>query len=445
MSREPVGLDTEEAEEALVSILMANPGMLDSIPELVPEHFSHELMRAIYVQILHQSVDGRGCDPVTIFNALNGVIELEDVLRIYSAHTTPSSLRRLTKQIIDKYLARQLQRASQTVNELAYDDGPIADRIDRAQACVAGLVSTDSENDWIDAYEAALGHSEVIEARDSDRPTGIGTGLQDLDEMLDGGMRPGNLVIVGARPSMGKTAIALCIAQHAARDYPTLFLSMEMTVAEVSDRSFALLGHEKLSHIKRPKLGLDYQNITDALEQMRGRNLKISQKSGLNILQVKRMARAAKRKFGMRLLVVDYVGLMPGIDTRQPRAYQIEEITRGLKELAKELDIPIICLAQVNRAAAEKVHQVPGLADIRDSGAIEQDADVVCFIHRPIMANPALEPIWKDYAVLRIAKNRQGRCGDIHLHYAGEQTRFSAWDGEAPRAQSASTGRGFGK
>jgi replicative DNA helicase len=135
---------------------------------------------------------------------------------------------------------------------------------------------------------------------------------------------------------------------------------------------------------------------------------------------------------GLDVLVVDYIGLMAGTDNKVSRAYQIEEISKGLKTLAKEMDIVVICLAQVNRGAAERGNSVPGLHDLRDSGSIEQDADIVGFIHRPIMSKPELGEQWKDYAQFRIAKNRQGRTGDVNLFYVGEQTKFASWSGQPP-------------
>jgi replicative DNA helicase len=129
---------------------------------------------------------------------------------------------------------------------------------------------------------------------------------------------------------------------------------------------------------------------------------------------------------------LDYIGLMSGTNPKMMRAYQIEEISRGLKDLAKELDIAVVCLAQVNRAAVQGSDKVPGLQDLRDSGAIEQDADVVGFIHRPIAADPSIGSRFDNYALLRVAKNRQGKTGDIHLFYHGELTYFSAWQGDAP-------------
>lgn len=133
------------------------------------------------------------------------------------------------------------------------------------------------------------------------------------------------------------------------------------------------------------------------------------------------------------MLCIDYVGLMSGTDPKQSRAYQIEEITRSLKILAKELGIVVVLLAQLNRGVEQRADQTPVLSDLRDSGAIEQDADIVMLLHRPIVSKPDLGFEWSEYAKLRVAKVRQGRTGDIHLRFVGEQTRFEDWQGPLPK------------
>ncbi len=173
---------------------------------------------------------------------------------------------------------------------------------------------------------------------------------------------------------------------------------------------------------------------TDSVERAKTLRWFVSDKSGLNILQVRSKARQLKRKHDLDVLIVDYIGLMSGLDPKQSRAYQIEEISRGLKGLAKELGIVVLCLAQVNRGGVERVGQVPALQDLRDSGAVEQDADVVGFIHRPIVANPDAGQQFENYALLRVAKNRQGRTGDVHLFYHGQFTSFESWGGPVPTA-----------
>jgi replicative DNA helicase len=158
-----------------------------------------------------------------------------------------------------------------------------------------------------------------------------------------------------------------------------------------------------------------------------------TEQPSLTINQVRVKARQLKRQKGLSVLVVDYIGLMNGSDPKMPRAYQLEEISRGLKSLAKELEIAVICLAQLNRKVDERGDKPPTLSDLRDSGAIEQDADVVMFLHRPVQVDPDLGGDWKHYAKLHVAKNRQGRSGVVvDLSYIGEQTRFANWSGPAP-------------
>jgi replicative DNA helicase len=175
----------------------------------------------------------------------------------------------------------------------------------------------------------------------------------------------------------------------------------------------------------------------DGIDRAKSLNFYVSDQGGLNINQVRSKARNIKRLHGLNVLLVDYIGLMNGLDAKQARAYQLEEISRGLKTLAKELDIGVICLAQVNRKVEERTDHTPNLSDLRDSGAIEQDADVVIFVHRPIQSRPEMGVEWEHYAKASVAKNRNGRCGVIHLHYQGDQTRFSSWAGQPPTRATA--------
>jgi replicative DNA helicase len=238
---------------------------------------------------------------------------------------------------------------------------------------------------------------------------------------------------------MGKTALAMTIGLNMAADYSVAMLSMEMPHVELNDRMTAMLGRVSLSSVKRPNRGdgLDWGRVVDGMEKAKRLNFYASDQGGLNINQVRSKARNIKRLHGLNVLVVDYIGLMSGTDARQPRAYQLEEISRGLKTLAKELEIAVICLAQVNRKVEERADSTPSLSDLRDSGAIEQDADVVLFVHRPIQARPDCGSEFLNYAKLSVSKNRNGRCGVLSLFYQGNQTRFDSWSGPAPSTRTA--------
>lgn len=438
-----LNLSTEVAEQSIISIVLSYPYALDGL-DLKPEHFSADYLRVIFAELMRQVSDGKGASVSTLHDKLWQTCTLEELNAIATCHDySARPIKRLVEQVVDGYRSRQLQILSQRIGLLAFEQTPVADRIDQAQAEIAKLVTVEDSDEWVDAHTGAMRHSELIEQREAGNFSGIETGLIDFDEMLDGGLQRGNLVVIGARPSMGKTAMALTVGLHIARRFDVGFMSMEMSVSDVMDRQAAILGGTSISFIKRPKKGLDYGKIVDGIELAKTLKFRVSDRSGLNILQLRAKARALKRRFGLDVLIVDYIGLMSGTDSRTPRAYQIEEISRGLKGLAKELDMVVVCLAQVNRGASERPNQIPGLSDLRDSGAIEQDADVVGFIHRPIMANPQLPHDFNSYALLRVAKNRQGRCGDIHLHYMAEQTRFSAWCGEPPQIQSVNKERGL--
>ena len=441
----PAQLHNEQIESAALSILMNFPAAFDSVSDrLKPEHFAGDAHRAIYAELCRQMAAGKGCDVMSLIDALKGVVEPSDVLTISSFNDWGArGIARHVQTLIDTFKARQLHGLSYKMAELAFEDGPVQDRIDRAQAELGKLDDVEQSDDWVDAHTAAIKHLDVLDQRQEGQLKGMATGLLDFDEILDGGICRGNLVVIGARPAMGKTALAMTVGLRMAQEYSVGFLSMEMPHSDVRDRQAAILSRASIGMIKRPQKGLDYDRIVDGVEKAKTLRWNVSDKSGLNILQVRSKARALKRRHGLDVLVVDYIGLMSGLDSKQPRAYQIEEISRGHKGLAKDLDMAVVCLAQVNRGGAERAGQVPGLQDLRDSGAIEQDADLVVFVHRPIEAQPELGENFRNYALLRVAKNRQGRTGDVNLYYHGQFTSFESWAGPPPTKGGGVSAKGF--
>lgn len=437
------------AEQSAISILMAFPDAYDAVAEsLQPALFTDANLRALFAVVRREIAAAKHPDLVTVTEALKGRMTLQEVHAIAASHDhSARGIKGMVDLLVERHKSRELHRIAAKLSEAAFDtDKPAQERIDAALADLQKLEEVSSSDDWVDSEEAAISHMEILEQRESGAVRGITTGLIDLDEMLDGGMQRGNLVVIGARPSMGKTALGMTVGLHAAQNHSVAMLSMEMPHSDLRDRQLAILGRIPLSHLKRPKLhGLDYGRVVEAVERSKSLRFFASDKSGQNILQVRSKARTIKRKRGLDVLVVDYIGLMAGLNPKDSRAYQIEEISRGLKALAKELDIVVICLAQVNRGAMDRANSTPGLHDLRDSGAIEQDADVVAFIHRPIVANPNAGDKFQHYALVRVAKNRQGRTGDVHCHYHGECTRFDSWAGELPSAntQQQQAKRGF--
>jgi replicative DNA helicase len=427
-----------EAERAIIGGLLLNNRLFDLVGDsLRPEHFQLDSHRAIFAELASQLAAGKGCDPITVATAMGDRVTLAELAELAQYVPSSSNVRRHAELLIERAKSRALHEASSQVAELAADHAQSIDtRVEQAQALLAGLLTDAPRDDWIGAYEGMLEHTELLERRQRGEITAWPTGLESLDDVLEGGLRPGELVIVGARPSMGKTALGLTIAVHMAGIRPVAVLSMEMSHAEVRDRLTAMLGQVTMSAVKRPANGngLAWDRVVEGVERAKLLQLRISDQGGLNINQVRSKARNAKRMGGLEVLVVDYIGLMAGLDPKANRNAQLGEISRGLKTLAKELQICVLCLAQLNRKAEERADAMPQMSDLRDSGEIEQDADVILFIKRPIMANPELGPEWQHYARLAVAKNRQGRTGVyLDLTYVGEQTRFTAWSGPAPQ------------
>jgi replicative DNA helicase len=444
-----------EAESSVLGGLLLDPESWGRIASNLGEQdfYRHE-HRLIFAAIGAMVAARQPVDVVTVFARLQdsgkaaeaGGLPYLNALAQYMPST--GNAQRYAEIVRERAVLRQLISTSDQIAIAAFSaDKPLAQILDAAEQAIFSIgmaqkESTDTE--WVSAHAGMLAHSALLERRHAGEVTAWPTGLADLDEYLEGGLRPGELVIVGARPSMGKTSLGLTIGIHMAECRAVAMLSMEMSHTEVNDRLTAMLGNVSMSSVKRPARGdgLNWSSVLNGVDRAKQLRLHICDQGGLTINQVRAKARSAKRLHGLEVLIVDYIGLMAGMDPKANRNAQLGEISRGLKALAKELQICVLCLAQLNRAAEERPDQMPQMSNLRDSGEIEQDADVILFIKRPIMANPELGDEWKYYAKLSVAKNRQGRCGYLDLSYIGEQTKFSSWAGPAPRREIVKAQRG---
>jgi replicative DNA helicase len=434
-----------ESEQSVLGGLLLDNEALHRIPTLTAEAFYSHVNTEIFRAIQAIAATGKPFDAVTVYDALGDKAEevggMAYLMSLTQYVPSASSIRRYAEIVMEKWRLRRLVTAGDEIAQLGFSQGSPDLLIDQAQGLLSKLVGDAPRDEWVSAYDGMLAHSALLERRHAGELTAWPTGLHDLDEYLEGGLRPGELVIVGARPSMGKTALGLTIGVHMAELRSVAMLSMEMSHMEVNDRLTAMLGNVSMSSVKRPARGegLEWSNVLAGVDKAKHLRLNVSDQGGLNINQVKAKARAAKRVRGLDVLIVDYIGLMTGLNPKDNRNTQLGEISRGLKTLAKELQICVLCLAQLNRKAEERPDQMPQMSDLRDSGEIEQDADVILFIKRPIMANADLGIEWKYYAKVSVAKNRQGRCGYLDLSYSGEHTRFAGWSGPAPVKQKPET------
>lgn len=419
-----------EAEQSVIGGLLRDNSAVDNIGDLRPAHFFRQDHREIFAEILRQVAGGLSCDIISVGCALP---KIDDCMRHLNdmAQSCPSAanIGRHADVVRDRALRRGLLSASSDLTEMAYNPGGrgAGEILDAAQSALSALGESRAVRAPERACDAMIAHCKVLDGRVEREYTGIPTGFTGIDEILTGGPGRGNLVILGARPSMGKTALALNIALNAARKHSVLVLSMEMSKGELLDRSLAVLGKIPLGAVIRGDMNeRDWENFTPANIELSALNLHLDDQPALTLLDVRSKARLVKRKHGLDLLVVDYLQLMAGPGDN--RNQQIEEISRGLKALAKQLDIVVVALSQLSRNAANKSR--PQLSDLRDSGAIEQDADVVMFIHRDEVDNP--QSHLRGFADVFVAKNRQGRIDDVLLTYQGQFTRFADSSGVRP-------------
>ena len=272
----------------------------------------------------------------------------------------------------------------------------------------------------------AVDRIDVLHQSDGDI-TGISSGYNEFDK-LTAGLQGGDLIIVAGRPSMGKTTLAVNIAENAAigAKVPTAIFSMEMPSQQLAFRMISSLGRVDQSHLRTGRFpDEDWSRINTAVQLMSDAPMFIDDTPGLSPTEIRARARRLQREHGLGLIVVDYLQLMQVPGNKENRATEISEISRSLKGLAKDLDLPIIALSQLNRSVEQRTDKRPVMSDLRESGAIEQDADMIVFIYREEVYNP--DTPRKGIADISIAKQRNGPIGDFPLTFVGRYTKFENW------------------
>lgn len=418
-----------EAEQSVLGALLRDNDAVDRLGDLRAEHFYLADHALIFSEFMRQIAAGRSCDVISLMVALDGKMREPGAYLNSMAQSTPSAanIARYAAIVRDKAVKRALIGFGRDVAESAAGSPEEAAMIlDRASSRLEQLAEARMRIEPVRASTDMAAHIGEIERRMDGGVNAISTGYPAVDSKLNGGMRRGELIVLAARPKMGKTGFALNVACNAARDYSVLVLSMEMPRMQLHDRNIASLGRIPLPHLLQPSLMTeqDWSNLTVAAMKIEQMNLFLDDQGGLRLLDVRMKAKGTKRRHGLDLLVIDYLQLMDGDGDN--RNAQIEGITRGLKALAKELDIAIVLLSQLNRKLEERPNKRPMPSDLRDSGAIEQDADAVIFLYRDEVYNPDSQDI--GMCEVDVALCRQGAPGRVALTYIGEQTRFESLD-----------------
>lgn len=427
-----------EAEQSVIASVLLMVDAIDDIGELKSEHFYSDRHQRMFGAIRDMHEKGiRGIDAVTLAEELNRRKELDAVGGVeylgvvMGAVPNAAHAKYYSNIVISKWRSRQARYAAAEIN-LAIDEGYADDEIAAtAEKMLAEIAENASE-----AGDIAIGDvlSEVwktIQTRLAKQSAvGTPTGFNDLDELLVG-LLPSELVILAARPAVGKTAFVCALALNfIRRNLPVLFLSLEMGKLEIGERLLCIESGVSSDDLKRGKLTgneMEVEMKTDDLMRAAGRiqemPLRIDDLPNQRVHRIAATARRMKRKHGLTLLVIDYLQLIEPDNSKreETREREVATITRKLKGLAKELEIPVVLLAQLNRGVESREDKRPRLADLRESGAIEQDADVVMFLHRPEAYDPADRPGECDVIV---SKNRRGKIGTATLAWRAESTSF---------------------
>jgi len=437
-----------EAEQGVIGALLRDNDAVDRIGDLRPEHFYLGDHAMIYRELMRHLGAGRSCDVISLGDALRGKVANCLPYLNSMAQSAPSSvyIGRHAAMVRDKAVKRGLiQFGRDMADAAANSPADSTALVDQASSQLEKLAVARTRAEPALAADELTAHIEEIQRRMEGGVRAISTGYEAVDDKLNGGIRRGELIVLAARPKMGKTAFALNVACNTAVDHSVLVLSMEMPKSQLHDRNLAVLGRIPLEHLLKPEMmdDTDWSGLTHAMVKIGGMKLHQDDQPGLRLIDVRMKAKAVKRKHGLDLLVVDYLQLMEGDGDN--RNAQIEGITRGLKTLAKELDMGIILLSQLNRKLEERPNKRPIPSDLRDSGSIEQDADAVVFLYRDEVYNPDTPDI--GVCEVDVALCRQGKPGRVGLTYIGEQVRFESlargWQPARAPDRRANRGRGL--
>lgn len=413
-----------DAEKSVLSTIMSDNDVMSDI-NLEPTDFADQSARCVFESMVNLYNSGTIIESVSLADALSKRNKLGDVgmfLAELNRYIPSSANFRYHCGIVkDLALRRKFKRYAKDINLKAEDYEDINALVEDAQKKLLEITERKSDHSVVSIGDAARKYADVLVERNGKTDYGIMSKFQDLDN-LTGGFKRGSLIILAARPAMGKTAFALNIAQNVARISPVLFVSLEMSEEQLTERLFKC----EAGVMRLPTLGTDdilrrnTDYIARSLERLK---LHIYDSSVVTVSDIRRAARKLKHQCSdLGLIIVDYIQLMRSDKKNDSRVQEVSDLTRSLKILARELDVPVIALSQLSRAVEGRNDKRPMLSDLRESGSIEQDADIVMMLYRDSYYNE--ESTNPNYTELIINKHRAGPVGKVDLFYKFEELRF---------------------
>jgi replicative DNA helicase len=442
-----------EAEASVLGGLLLDNAAWDRIGDVVRADDFYRADHRIIFEVVAKLIDaGRPADVVTTFEALQGLGRAEEVGGLAYlntlAHETPSAANivRYAEIVRDRAILRFLvsvsdQIASQALNPAGRETRQILDEAESQifQIGEQGARRSAGFQNFHDVLARVVDRvDDLYKNPNPSDVTGVPSGFFDLDQKT-AGMHPGDLMIIAGRPSMGKTSLALNIAEFVAiaERLPVAIFSMEMGAEQLAMRVLCSVGRLDAQRVRTGRLTEDdWGRLTQAMTQTKEASIHIDETPALNPLELRSRARRLSRQYGkLGLIVVDYLQLMSASSSGENRTTEISEITRSLKGLAKELGCPVLALSQLNRTVEQRTDKRPVMSDLRESGAIEQDADLILFIYRDEVYRPDTPD--KGVAEIIIAKQRNGPIGTVRLTFLGQFTKFENFAAPAPTGFSS--------
>ena len=448
-----------EAEQAVIGSILVSNDIFDDVGIIIDnKKFYDPVHQKIFAAIENLISKGMLANPITLKNYFendNSLAELEGheyLVKLTKFSTTIRQAIEYSKIVYDMHIRRELIKISETMTENASNkilDLPGNKIIEDSERLLFDLAEKGSFNTSFIKFDQALNYTIEMASnafKNEEGIVGVPTGLTDLDDRL-GGMHNSDLLIIAGRPSMGKTALATNIAFHAAKKLQEkgtkssiAFFSLEMSSEQLSTRILAEQSRIKSNDIRRGRISEEqFDKFIETSKNISELPLYIDETPAISIAAMSNRARRIKRLHGLDLVVVDYIQLMSAANTRDGRVQEISEITKGLKALAKELSVPVLALSQLSRAVEHRDIKKPQLSDLRESGSIEQDADVVMFVYREAYYLEKLEPRpatvehaeWQakmnevsNLAEIIIGKQRHGPTGNINVEFEAMFTKF---------------------
>jgi replicative DNA helicase len=430
-----------EAEQSVLGGLLLENGAADRIGDILgAEDFYSDAHRAVFDAIMHLISDNKPADVVTVGETLASLKKLDYIGgmaylgALVENVPTAANIRRYAEIVRERAILRRLAAAGGEIADSAYNPmgRSVREVLDQAETKVFEIAEHGARGqqgfqELRPLLTQAVERIELLFHRDNPSDvTGVPTGFADLDHMTSG-LQEGDLIVIAGRPSMGKTALALNISEHIALSskLPVAIFSMEMGAMQLAMRLIGAVGRVDQHKVRTGQLVPDdWGRLSEALGRLSEAAIHVDETPALNALELRARARRLARQYGGKLgaIVIDYLQLMQAVAQGENRATEISEISRSLKALAKELKVPVMALSQLNRSLEQRPNKRPIMSDLRESGAIEQDADVILFIYRDEVYNEDTQD--KGIAEIIIGKQRNGPIGSIRLAFLGQYTRF---------------------